>query len=71
MQWVVYVTTAALMMFLPGLAGQWLDGRLGTNFLVLIGFVFGLTSGLWYLLKLTGDASRRMKSEDEEQDDEP
>ncbi len=71
MKWATNITTAALMMVLPGLAGHWLDERFGTSFLVLIGFVFGLTSGVWYLLKLTGDTTRRAKSQDQdkEQDD--
>lgn len=40
-------------MVLPGLGGEWLDRRFGTNFLVLVGFAFGLTAGLYYLLRVT------------------
>ena len=43
----------ALVMVLPGLAGQWLDKRLGMGFLGLAGFVVGLISGVAYLLTIT------------------
>ena len=56
--WVARVSNVALMMVLPGLAGQWLDKKFGTNFLVLVGFVFGLTSGFWYLLKIARVSSK-------------
>ena len=52
-QWVAVVTTIAMEMVLPGLAGQWLDGRLGTGFLVLVGFALGLSVGIWHLVQLT------------------
>jgi len=51
-KWVGVITTIALEMVLPGLAGQWLDRRLGTRFLTLIGFTFGLAIGFWQLLQL-------------------
>ena len=53
MQWVALLTTIAMEMVLPGLAGQWLDGRFGTRYLVLVGFALGLTIGLYHLLQLT------------------
>jgi len=53
MQWVARITAAALMMVLPGLGAQWLDGKLGTRFLTLPGFVCGLVVGVWYLLAIT------------------
>jgi hypothetical protein len=53
MEWVAILTTIALEMVLPGLAGQWLDRRLGTRYLVLMGFVFGLSLGLWHLVQVT------------------
>ena len=53
MEWVAILTTIALEMVLPGLAGQWLDRRLGTRFLVLVGFVLGLSVGMWHLLQVT------------------
>jgi hypothetical protein len=53
LEWVVKITTVALMMVLPGLGGQWLDARWGTRFLALVGFAFGLSAALWYLLQMT------------------
>ena len=40
----------SLLMFLPGVAGQWLDKRFGTGFLTLVGFGFGFCAGLVVLL---------------------
>jgi hypothetical protein len=53
MRWVAILTTIAMEMVLPGLAGQWMDRRFGTRFLVLVGFAIGLTVGLWHLVQLT------------------
>lgn len=53
MQWVSRIMAAGLMMVLPGMAGQWLDGRLGTSFLVLVGFAAGLTMSIAYLIAIT------------------
>jgi hypothetical protein len=41
-------------MVLPGLAGYWLDQRLGTGYLVGVGFVLGFVTGVWHLLTMTG-----------------
>ena len=53
MEWVSRILAAAVMMFLPGLAGQWLDKRLGTGFLALAGLAIGVVSGFAYLLAVT------------------
>ncbi len=53
MEWVSRIAAVAMMMVLPGLAGNWLDGRLGTKFIALVGFAFGVTSGIAYLLAIT------------------
>lgn len=53
MQWVARIMAAGLMMFLPGLAGQWVDERLGTGFVTLLGFALGLTWSMAYLLAIT------------------
>lgn len=55
MEWVAKITLVAFEFFLPGLFGQWLDQRLGTQFLSLAGFAFGLAFGLWHLLQMTRD----------------
>ncbi|MDZ4819280.1 MAG: AtpZ/AtpI family protein [Planctomycetota bacterium] len=53
MEWVAKITTVSLEMVLPGLFGDWLDGKFGTSFLVFIGFAIGLSGGLWHLLQMT------------------
>jgi len=59
MQWVARVMAAGLMMVLPGLAGQWLDGRLETGFLALVGFAVGITVSIAYLIAITKPDSKR------------
>ena len=64
MAWVARVFAAALMMFLPGLGGQWLDDRWGTGFLGLAGFVLGLVGGVAFLIAATRSAeSQRRQAE--------
>lgn len=58
MEWVARVTTISLEMFVPGLIGQWLDKQWGTRWLTLMGFLFGLTAGLWHLLLLARQAEQ-------------
>ncbi len=53
MEWVSRILAVAAMMVLPGIAGQWLDKRLGTGFLGLVGFAIGVISGIAYLLAAT------------------
>lgn len=50
MAWVARVFTVSLVMVVPGIAGVWLDGKLGTSFLSLMGFIVGLCLGMWILL---------------------
>jgi F0F1-type ATP synthase assembly protein I len=46
------IIVVALEMVLPGLAGYWLDCRLGTVCLFLvIGMVVGCTGGVWHLIR--------------------
>jgi hypothetical protein len=47
-----------LTMFLPGVAGGWLDERLGTTFLGPAGFVIGLGLAISWLSRLTGPPTR-------------
>jgi hypothetical protein len=58
-EWAARITTVALEMVLPGIGGQWLDRKLGTGFLGLLGFVIGLTGGIWHLLAMTGAAGAK------------
>ena len=40
-------------MVLPGLAGVWLDGKLGTRFIfTVVGFGLGLALGMFHLLQI-------------------
>ena len=50
----------ALEMVLPGLAGLWVDRRLGTLFVfLLIGLAVGCTGGMYHLLQMTKSDSRK------------
>lgn len=69
MQWVARITAAALMMFLPGLGGQWLDGRLETRFLTIVGFALGLVGGMAYLIAATRQADAERKADHEGRSD--
>jgi hypothetical protein len=53
MQWVSQITTVALEMVLPGIAGHWLDKRWGTEYWALVGFGIGLPTAIWHLLLIT------------------
>lgn len=48
--WVTRMITIVLEMALPGLGGQWLDSRFGTNYWALVGFVIGFPLGLAHLI---------------------
>lgn len=61
MEWVARITTVALEMVLPGIAGQWLDGRWGTAWLGPAGFVFGLIAGMVHLLTMTRAEDQKKK----------
>jgi hypothetical protein len=58
-EWVSRILAVVAEMVLPGLAGQWLDRRWGTNFLVLIGFGLGIALGIWHLLVMTSASQAR------------
>ncbi len=53
MNWVSKITTVALEMVLPGLAGLWLDNQLETRFLTMLGFALGVPLGMWHLIAMT------------------
>lgn len=58
-EWVAKITTVALEMVIPGVIGQWLDNRWGTQFLGFVGFALGLVVGMWHLLVLAGAVGKR------------
>ncbi len=50
---VSYIMSIALEMVVPGLLGFWIDHHLGTKLLfAVLGFAFGLTFGVWQLVRL-------------------
>ena len=53
MNWVSKITTVALEMVLPGLAGLWLDNHLETRILAVLGFALGVPLGMWHLIAMT------------------
>jgi hypothetical protein len=59
MAWVSRIIAIGLTMFLPGVAGGWLDGRLGTRFVGPLGFALGLGSAILWLARLADRTQRR------------
>ena len=53
LEWVSKITVVTMEMVLPGLAGDWLDKRYGTAFLAIVGFILGISCGMWHLLTMT------------------
>jgi len=53
MEWVSRVLAICLEMLLPGFFGRWLDGKLDTGFLMLVGFGIGISLAIWHLTRLT------------------
>ncbi|HEX3727171.1 MAG TPA: hypothetical protein VHV08_13050, partial [Pirellulales bacterium] len=52
-EWVGRIFAVVVEMVGPGLLGQYLDWRMGTRFLVLVGFGGGLTLAIWHLIAMT------------------
>lgn len=50
--WVSRITALGLVMFLPAVAGGWLDRRLGIAALAPVGLVLGFATGLFWLVRL-------------------
>lgn len=63
MTWVSRIMAIGLSMFLPGLAGGWLDDRAGTGFLGPAGFVLGFAAGLWQLAAIANRPNRNQSRE--------
>ena len=61
-EWVARIIAVSLLMFLPGVAGQWLDARFQTGFLALVGFAFGFCAGLTVLLAMVKGRSQTVGS---------
>jgi hypothetical protein len=52
--WASRIIAIGIAMFLPAVAGNWLDARLGTRFLGPVGLVVGFVIGLAWLVQLGG-----------------
>ena len=52
--WVSRIMAIGLTMFLPGVAGGWLDERLGIRVLGPLGFAAGLGGAILWLVQLGG-----------------
>lgn len=50
--WVSRIMAIGLTMFLPGVAGAWLDEWLGTRFIGPAGFALGLGTAIFWLARL-------------------
>lgn len=46
--------------------GHWLDARLGTRFLGLLGLMLGPAIGFWHLLWMTGVVGSQTPAQDED-----
>lgn len=54
LDWSSTIISISVAMVVPGLAGYWLDGKLGTRFVfLLLGMVLGVVVGIWQLVRLT------------------
>ena len=56
--------TLAFSIAIGGAAGYWLDQRLGTNWIILVGFVLGVVAGFRELFRIV----RRVIAEQDEAD---
>lgn len=61
MGWVARITAIGLTMFLPGVAGTWLDARLGTTFLGPAGLILGFAVAIATLTRLRDGTSRHKR----------
>ena len=62
-QWAGRVINVSLEMVLPGLAGLWLDHKLGTKILfAVLGFSLGITGGIWHLIRMTEGDKKKQRS---------
>jgi hypothetical protein len=56
--WASRIIAMGVLMFLPAVAGNWLDARMGTRFLGPAGLVLGFVLGLAWLVQIGGRKSR-------------
>ena len=69
--WATRIMTISLEMVLPGLAGVWLDRRLGTKVVfTLAGFAFGITSAMVHLVHLTRAVEKQHSNRPQQRENE-
>jgi len=51
-EWLSRTITILIVMVGPGLLGRWLDQKLGSNYLAIVGLGVGLTLGTYILILL-------------------
>ncbi len=59
--WVSRIMAIGLTMFLPGVAGNWLDAKLGTWFLGPLGLVAGFSAAILSLARLRSERERQKR----------
>lgn len=57
--WASRIVAAGVVMFLPAVAGGFLDTRLGTGYLGPLGLALGFVAGLAWLVRMTSGRGRR------------
>lgn len=57
--WSSRIIAAGVVMFLPAVAGGFLDTRLGTGFLGPVGLAIGFVVGLAWLVRMASGRGRR------------
>jgi len=58
MAWASRIMAIGLVMFLPAVAGSWLDSRLGTSCLGPAGLALGFSAGLAWLVQIARKRNR-------------
>lgn len=56
--WASRLMAVGVAMFLPAVAGRWLDARVGTGFFGLIGLVVGVVAGMAWLVRMARSGER-------------
>ena len=57
--WASRIIAAGVVMFLPAVAGGFLDTRLGTGYLGPVGLAIGFVAGLAWLVRMASERGRR------------
>ncbi|MDZ4849476.1 MAG: AtpZ/AtpI family protein [Pirellulaceae bacterium] len=55
------VIAVMVLMVLPGIAGYFLDGWLGTRFLIVVGFILGMILAIFGLINIAKKANDELR----------